>query len=165
MDLGRRSPGKTEYFFSWLNCWHSAFYNCATGESIGIVSNCLELSPLLFELRDCIWIIWLETGMSWDKYASISVTAADDILFLNKMGKAGIWKRPAPWPGWGSNVQNVSWCSKFPSSERHPLPQFPIWEMGGSQWNYCVTKIASSHFLGVQYSAESMAHLILTTAL
>lgn len=31
--------------------------------------------------------------------------------------------------------------------EHHPLPQFCIWEMGGSPWNYCVTKIANSYFL------------------
>lgn len=78
----------------------------------------------------------------------------DDIFFLSKIGKAGIRGRPAPWPGWGSSLQNGCWCPKFPSSEHHPLPLISIWEMGGKQWNYCITKLARTHFLWVKYCAE-----------
>lgn len=78
----------------------------------------------------------------------------DGIFFLSKMGKAGIWGRPAPWPGWGSSLQNGCRCPKFPSSEHHPLPLISIWEMGGRQWNYCITKLARTHFLWGNYCAE-----------
>lgn len=123
-------------------------------KALVLVSDYLKLSLPLFELRECIWIIWLEACMSWDSSAGISVMTTDDILFLSEMGKAGTWNRPAPWHGRGSNIQNVSRCSKFPSFGHHPLPQFSIWEMGGIQWNHCVTKTASTRFLWVRYCAE-----------
>lgn len=77
----------------------------------------------------------------------MSIRTRDDILFLSTMGKARVWGGlhhdlvEGVTFGMCLNVQ-----SSFPL-EHHPLPQFSIWEVGGSQWNYCVIKIVSVYFL------------------
>lgn len=93
-------------------------------EGIGIDVQ-LPQAYLCLGKRDCIWIIWLETCMSWDKYASISAMTTDDIFFLSKVGKAGIWGRPAPWPGFRIDLDvqsslplSITLCLSFPYGKR-----------------------------------------------
>lgn len=90
---------RTACFFCWLNCWPSVFYN-ESATKLKLWYWCITASSWDTSFwRECVWIKWVETCMSWDKHARISVMTTDHILFLSKMGKAVILRRPAPGPG------------------------------------------------------------------
>ena len=73
------------------------------------------------------------------------------------------WEKQGVWGGLHCDLHEgmtFRMCLDVPTSlplEHHPLPQFSIWEMGGSLWNFCAIKIASACFLWVKYYAEHMS--------
>lgn len=109
-----------------------------------------------FTQRECIWILY------W-KHACHETNMPTFLLWQQMISSS--WVK---WENWGFQgglhhdlgegvAFRMGLHVQFPSSEHHPLPQFSIWEMGGSQWNYCITKPTSTHFLLVKYCAEYMS--------